>query len=77
MKIKLLANICGPEGTYKAGKVLEKFELSEKLINALIKDGFAEEVKEEVREIKENVTEIKENVTEIKKKQTPPKKKKR
>ena len=52
MKIKLLKDICGPEGNYKTGEVVE---LSDKLTTALIQDGNATliESKIEVIEIKE------------------------
>lgn len=50
MKIKLLANICGSEGSFINGK---EVELSEKLATALIKDGHAVEVEEvEIVEVK-------------------------
>ena len=61
MKVKLLANICGPEGSFLKG---EYVPLSEKLANGLIAGGYALEVIEE--KVVEAVEVVEEKVIEQK-----------
>ena len=67
MKVKLLTNICGPEGNFNIGDIAV---LSETLANALVKDGHAKEIVEIKIEEVAVVEEIKEEI----KQETPFKK---
>ena len=55
MKVKLLTNICGPEGSFVSGEIVT---LSETLANALIKDGHAKEIVEIKKELPDNIKKI-------------------